>query len=172
MLLKHSPWASIRDRLPLPCTLLPVVLCFQPTKSHSCGISLWMLFPGLLWWDLMPHLLLSLTQCEESNTGNLLVLALCLLGFRFLTGILSHFPTHHRFQIPKTECRKDPHPAETLYSSVSAFSSQFIQMRSFLHGRMYNIFHNGKSVPFNPSYCGLSLTYHTPICLGATQCFI
>lgn len=127
-------------------------------------------FPGLLRWDLWPHLRLSLPQCKEGYTGNLLVLVSFLLGFQSLTGILSHLSSQLttgsrslREWSPVRQSRKDPHPAETLYSSVSAFFSQSMQIRSFLQMAMV------KSVPFSPSYCRSSLPYHRPICLVASH---
>lgn len=116
-----------------------------------------------IWW---PHLCLSLTQCKESDTGNLLAPASFLLGFPFLPGILSHLLSQLTTGSRSLREWSFVHPTETLYSSMCAFF-----FSAYEDVPIFTIC-NGKFVSFHPSYCEPFLPYHRPLCLVATQCFI
>lgn len=112
-----------------------------------------------IWW---PHLRLSLTQCKESDTGNLFAPASFLLGFPFLTGILSHLLSQLTTGSRSLREWSFVHPTETLYFFCVCvfFFPVYADMPIFT-------ICNGKSVLFYPSYCEPSLPYHRPLCLVA-----
>lgn len=112
---------------------------------------------------------MSLTQCKVSYTVNLLSLVSFLLGFQFLTGILSYLSSQLttgsrslREESCKTELVGPPPSRNTLLFCVCIFFSVYADTFIFTIG-------NDKSVPISPSYCGTSLPYHRPICLVASH---